>query len=75
MTTPDQHINDLLIAENLALKERLEIAESCYNDLVEAIETHLADYIFDDDVAAVAIYCDAIRRAGEAVKRNYKEIT
>jgi len=69
MTTADQHITQLLSAENLALKERLELAESCYADLVEAIETHLADYIFDDDVAAVAIYCDAIQRAGVALKR------
>jgi len=67
MTTADQHINELLSAENLALKERLELAESCYADLVEAIETHLADYIVDDDVAAVAIYCDAIRRVGKAI--------
>lgn len=65
MTTATEHINELLSGENLSLKDQLETAQACYNDLVEAIESNLQEYIFDTDVAAVAIYCDAIERAAK----------
>lgn len=62
MTTPTEHINELLSGENLRLKDELETALSCYNDLVSAIEQRFQDYIVDDDVAAIAIYLDALQR-------------
>lgn len=65
MTTATEHINELLSDENLSLKDQLKTVQSCYDDLVEAIESNLQEYIFDNDVAAVAIYCDAIERAAK----------
>lgn len=69
MTTPSEHISNLLSAENLALKDELQTVQSCYDDLVQAIESNLQEYIFDDDVAAVVIYCDTIERVASKLPK------
>lgn len=63
MTTYTDHVGEILHNENMQLKEDLETAQWSYGHLVEAIEEHLGEYIFDDDVAAPVIYHDAIVRA------------
>jgi hypothetical protein len=72
MTTPitlDEHVNQILHRENSSLRENLETTQSCYDDLTQAIEEHLSEHIFDDDVAAVAIYCDTIKRVANLLPK------
>ena len=46
------------------MREYPEGYEGDYNLLADAIDEHLARFIHEDDVAEVAIYEDAIWRAG-----------
>lgn len=45
-----------------------------YNDLRRAILQHLDKFVEEDDVAEIAILCDAVEKAGQCTSRKIKEL-
>lgn len=54
--------------------KRQEYERESYHDLSEAIQEHLSRFVFDDDIAEVAILLNAIEGAGAALSQGERSL-